>query len=450
MSNSPTLFELPAPSNLANEKPFHTAKPRLKTAERNQVEFKIASLNDLIPQDHTARLVWSYVNQLDMNNILGTIQSVEGNVGRPATDPKILLALWLYATLEGIMSARTIADYCEEHIAYQWICGNVKINHHTLSDFSTKYEQQIEEFLTQSVAILMKQGFIDLEEISQDGMRVRANAGISSFRKEEKLLTYYEKAKRYLEGLRQELKGNPSSHRSKKEAASIRAAEEREKKAKQAIEELTKLNDEKKTNGAGPKKLKELSEKAKASTTDSEARRMKMACGGFRPAYNVQFATTKNGRVIVGVDVNNRGADSGLIISMLEKVYKSFGKLPSRWLVDTGYANYVEITKAEQFYKGCDIYMTPKISGRINRDPYQPLPEDSPGIMSWRLRMKTAEAKEIYKGRASTAEFSNAQARNKGLQQFLVRGLKKAKGVAHRFALTHNMQRFFSLRMATV
>jgi transposase len=450
MSDCPTLFELPNPSDLANERTPHKARPRLKTAERTQVEFKIASLNDLIPQDHIVRLVYSYVDQLNMSNILGTIQSVEGGVGRPATDPKILLTLWLYATLEGIMSARTIADYCEEHIAYQWICGNVKINHHTLSDFSTKYEQQFDEFLTQSVAILMKQGSIDLEEISQDGMRVRANAGSSSFKREGKLLIYHEKAKQYLECLRKELKENPSSHRSKKEAAAVRAAEEREKKAKQAIEELTKLNDEKKKNGAGPKKLKELSEKARASTTDSEARKMKMPCGGFRPAYNVQFATTKNGRVIVGVDVNNRGADSGLIISMIERVCKKFGKLPSRWLVDTGYANYAEFTEADEFYKGCDIYMAPKISGRVERDPYQVLPEDSPGIISWRNRMKTAEAKEIYKGRASTAEFSNAQSRNKGLQQFLVRGLKKVKVVAYRFALTHNMQRFFNMRMRAV
>ena len=171
-----------------------------------------------------------------------------------------------------------------------------------------------------------------------------------------------------------------------------------------------------------------------------------MACGGFRPAYNVQFATTKKGRIIVGVDVSDHGNDSGLIVSMIEKVYAKYGTIPLRWLVDAGYADYAEITKAAELYQDCKIYMPPKISGKKYLDPYKPLPDDSIGILEWRKRMKTEEAKEICKGRSSTAEFSNAQARNKGLQQFLVRSLKKVKATAYRFALVHNMQRFFSLK----
>jgi transposase len=449
MNDNLALFELPKPTDPIDKNFAHKAKPRLRVAERNQIEFKIASLDDLIPQNHIVRLVWEYVNQLDMSNILGTIQSVEGAVGRPATDPKILLTLWLYATLKGVVSARVIADYCKEHIVYQWICGDVTTNHHTLSDFAIKYGQQFDEFLIQSVAILMKQGLIDLEEVSQDGMRVRAHAGSSSFRREEKLLACYEKAKNYLENLRKELKKNPSANRSKKEAVALRAAEERENKVKQAIEELFKLKEEKKKYSK-PKKLKEALDKIRVSTTDPESRRMKMACGGFRPGFNVQYVTTKKGLAIVGVDVTNRGNDTGLITSMIESVYKKFGKLPSRWLVDAGYADYTEITKAEVLYKGCDIYMTPKTSGRIDKDPYKILPGDSPGVIAWRERMKTSEAKEIYKGRGSTAEFSNAQSRNKGMQQFLVRGVKRVKAVAYRFALVHNMQRFFSMRMMNI
>lgn len=442
MDEQPVLFEITHANDPKNN--FHKAKPRLKVAERNQINFKITSLDQLIPQDHTVRLVWDYVTQIDMNNILGSIQSVEGASGRPATDPKILLALWLYATLEGIVSARVIADYCQEHIAFQWICGEVRINHHTLSDFSTKYGKQFDDFLVQSVAILMKQGMIDLEEISQDGMRVRANAGTKSFKKEEKLLAYHEQAKQYLQKLRKESKIKPEGARSKRKTAEMKAAKDREKRVKQAIEELKKMQEEKKAStDAG--RLQEVLEKARTSITDPEARRMKMANGGFSPAYNVQFATTKKGRVIVGVDVNGKGNDTGLIFSMIRQVYKKFGILPSRWLVDSGYADYSELTKTEEFYKGCKIYMPPKISGKTHIDPYKIRPKDSPGIVAWRERMKTDEAKEIYKGRSSVAEFSNAQSRNKGMQQFLVRGLEKIKAVACRYALAHNMQRFFNL-----
>lgn len=450
MNDHFTLFELPEPIDNIDKESIHRAKPRLNVARRNQIEFKIASLDDLVPQDHTVRLVWDYVNQLDMSNILGTIQSVEGGVGRPATDPKILLALWLYATLEGIVSARVITDYCSEHLAYQWICGDVKINNHTLSDFSVKYGQQFDEFLIQSVAILIKQGSVDLEEVSQDGMRVRASAGDSSFRREKSLLACHEEARQYLEKLRKELKDNPAANRSKKEAAALRAAKEREKRVKNALEELKKLEEEKKKNShKGAKKLKEILANARASITDPEARKMKMACGGFRPAYNIQFATTKKGRAIIGVNIINRGNDNGSILSMIEKTHKDYGITPSRWLVDCGYADYQEISRVAELYKGCKIYMPPKMS-RIPTDPHKILPTDTVGIIELRHRMNTDEAKHIYKGRGSTAEFSNAQCRNKGLQQFFVRGLRRIKAVTIRFALTHNMQRFFGMKMITV
>jgi transposase len=114
-----TLFPLPTPIEISSEPQQHASKVRLKQAVRNQVEFSITSLDDLIPADHKVRLVVEYVNKLDMTHILGTIQSVEHRAGRPAIDVKILLSLWLYATLEGIISARTIAEYCKEHIAFQ-------------------------------------------------------------------------------------------------------------------------------------------------------------------------------------------------------------------------------------------------------------------------------------------------------------------------------------------
>jgi transposase len=444
MDNHPTLFELP---EIHFEKPICYGIPRLKVAERTQVEFRIASLDELIPQDHLARLVWGYVNQLDMSILLGNIQAVEGNVGRPATDPKILLALWLYATLEGIVSARVIAEYCQEHIAYQWICGNVKTNHHTLSDFATKHGESFDAFLTQSVAILLKQGVIDLKEVSQDGMKVRANAGSASFRKETKLQEYYEKAEKHLKQLREELKMDLSGGRSKKKAAAARAVEEREKKIKQALEELNQLREEKKKDShKSAKELAEILENTRASTTDPEARKMKMANGGFHPAYNIQFVTTKKGKAIVELDVRKNGNDNGLLVPIMKKFHNRFGKLTDRWLVDAGYVNLDDLTEASRLYKDCVIYMPPRTPTSSKRDPYEKAEGDTSEVIAWRERMKEDKAREIYKARSSTAEFSNAQSRNKGLQQLLVRGLEKVRATVCRFALVHNMQRFFSLR----
>lgn len=247
MNQDRTLF--PIPECILEQKPTNitAAKPRLKSAERNQIQFKIGSLDELISADHKARHVVGYVQKLDLSLILTKIKSVDYGVGRPATDPKILLSLWLYAVLEGIISARTIAEFCVEHHAYQWICGGVGINHHTLSDFATKHGEQFDDFLTQSVAILTDLGFVDLtnEEVAQDGMRVRANAGGSSFRREKTLLEHEEKAKQYLAELKKEQEQNPSTSRNRKEAAALRAAENRKKLIAESVENLYKIRDAK-------------------------------------------------------------------------------------------------------------------------------------------------------------------------------------------------------------
>ena len=316
------LFHFPKPIDKSNEPQLHASTARLKQAVRDQIEFRVGTLNDLIPIDHKVRHVVAYVAQLDMSNILGTIQSVENAAGRPAVDPKILLAVWLYATLEGIVSARTIADYCKEHIAFQWICGNVSVCHHTLSNFTAKYAEQLDEFLTQSIAILMKQGFVDLEEVAQDGMRVRANAGNSSFRRKKTLKEFYNEAAEYLKNLKKEFASNPAASRHRKNARALRGAKEREERVQEALEELKKLRNEKvkiakrSRHNLTEKDLKNI----RASTTDPEARVMKMGDGGFRPAYNVQFATTTKHKIIVGVDVNNQGTDGGLLCDMVTQV----------------------------------------------------------------------------------------------------------------------------------
>ena len=154
----------------------------MQRADRHQVAIRLLPLDGLLPEDHQARLVWQYVDGLDMAPLYDLIRAVEGRAGRNPIDPKILMGLWLYATLDGVGSARQLAQLCEDHVAYQWICGGVSVNHHTLSDFRTAHAEFLDELLTQSVATLMHQDLVTLDRVAQDGMRVRANAGASSFR----------------------------------------------------------------------------------------------------------------------------------------------------------------------------------------------------------------------------------------------------------------------------
>ncbi len=145
------------------------------------------SLEDLLPADHRARFVWSFAERLDLSTLYGAIKAVEGHPGHPPADPRILLALWLYATAEGVGSARELDRLCREHIGFEWLCGGVGVNHTTLAEFRVAHGAVLERLLIDSFAAMLKTGHASLERVAQDGMRVRAAAGAASFRRRASL-----------------------------------------------------------------------------------------------------------------------------------------------------------------------------------------------------------------------------------------------------------------------
>jgi len=294
--------------------------------------------------------------------------------------------------------------------------------------------------LTEGVAVLRSEGLVELQRVAQDGVRVRAAAGAPSFRRKPKLTAFLEEAKQQVDRLRSELDADPAGADRQRKAARLRAAEERRARVAEALRQLPEI--EAKKRGAEEK------EKARASTTDPDARVMKMPDGGFRPGFNVQFATDAGSQAIVGVDVDNVGNDNGHLAPMVEQIVERHGVAPKEILVDGGFAKHqdIETVSAEPF--GCTVYAPPPKSKKGGRDPHAPRPGESRTIAEWRARMATPEAKEIYKQRAATAECVNAIARNRGLRQFLVRGREKVKAVALWFALAHNVMRAHALRLS--
>jgi hypothetical protein len=346
--------------------------------------------------------------------------------------------LWLYATLDGVGSARQVDRLCEAHVAYEWICGGVSVNYHTLSDFRVGHGEFLDGLLTASVATLLNQGLVKLERVAQDGVRVRASAGAASFRRRPTLEECQTEAAEQVEALRKELEADPSGGSKRQKAARQRAARERSQRIRQALAEMPKAESAKKP---------EDKEKARVSTTDPEARVMKMADGGFRPAVNVQFASDTASQIVTGVEVINSGSDQGQMPPMLEQHQARYEQVPAATLVDGGFANKEDIERVSGPEFGTVVYApVPEPKKNKDRDRYQPLEGESATIAEWRRRMGTAEGKAIYKDRASTAECVNAIARNRGLRQFLVRGLKKIRAAVLWFALAHNLVRAATLR----
>lgn len=289
--------------------------------------------------------------------------------------------------------------------------------------------------MIERVAALSAAGIINLDEVAQDGLRVRASAGASSFRREKTLRKEFKKAKCLIARLSRERDSDPDASNRRIKAAQERAAKERQTRIKAALAKQNELKAERerraKTNKAQVAKQK----KPRASTTDAEARNMKMADGGFRPAYNCQISTVAAGQVVIAVDVDTTGSDRGLMRPMLDQLQRCYGRRPNRHLVDGGFNKNDDTEWAASI--GIDIY-GPPINSKHRTDPYAPRFDDGPGVAAWRRRMDGLQGKEIYR-RRSLHECINARFRQWGLCQFTVRGLRKVTTLLRWFALASNI-----------
>lgn len=428
-------------------------RPRVHGADRQQAVMSWGPLDDLLPEDHPARQVWASVQAMDLSALYEPIKAVAGWAGRGAIDPKILLSLWLYATLDGVGSAREMDRLCQEHDAYRWRCGGVSVNYHGISDFRKDHLAFLDQLLSDSVAALVHEGRVTLNRVAQDGVRVRASAGAASFRRRPTLEECQGEAQEQVRKLREELEGDATASSRRQQAARPRAARERAERLARALAEMQELEKKRKTPAQDKDKDKDGDEgqdkkkepkPPRVSTTDPQAQVMKMADGGFRPAYNVQFAADTQTQIVTGVEVGTVGSDQGPMLPMVEQHEDRYQQTPNQVLVDGGFAKISDLEQVTA--KGATVYAPVPKSRKAGQDAYARRPTDSDVIAGWRQRMNSEPAKTIYKDRASTAECVNATARNRGMYQFLVRGLEKVRAVALRFALAHNLARAVTLR----
>ena len=445
---------------------------RILQAEREQVELLAVDLDSVLAPDHQARLVWGYVQRQDWSELEKRIKARGGAPGRRAIDPRILFALWLYATLQGVGSGREIARLSRTHDAYRWICGGVGVNYHALNDFRAENERWFDELLSGNVAALAAIGVITLKRVAHDGVRVRANAGAASFRRRERLNKQLKLASELVRTLKEQVQADPGAAGRREQAARERAAVQREQRIQAALARLPEVEEAKRRNGG-------MREDARASTTDAQASVMKMADGGFRPAYNVQYASDCASQMVVGVEVCTARSDMAQLAPMVQQVEQRLGRAPEQWLVDGGFPAHEQLDavadktevfapvpkpraprdKADKGDKSADgdgsgtgqstresaSPAAGKTAEAAAGSEFEPKPGDSPAVAKWRQRMASDEARQIYKDRAATAECVNAQMRNHGLQRMPMRGLLKARATALLHALAHNLRRMFTL-----
>ncbi len=444
--------------------------PRLWEPERETIKLRAMCLDSLIGVDHTARLIWAYVVRLDLRELEDGIKAREGVRGHPAITPRLLLALWLYATSEGVVSARLLARLCESDDAYRWLCGGVNPNHRTLGEFRVDNGELLDRLLAESVTALAMEGLIDWDTLAQDGVRVRAAAGASSFRRGARVEELVVDVKATLTELAKEAESDPAANEQRLRKRRAQRAAERLSRLETAVAKVAEIEaqqpkskpqkskpQDSKPNAhepdvpsspvtaEEPQETKQGKRKpVRASTTDPDARVIKMADGGFRPAYNMQVASVAGEQIVVAVDVSTSSSDRGLARPMLEKIDATYGTLPTQHLLDGGFTKNDDIEWAH----AANVAMfCPPIENKHNTDPFAPRPDDGAGVAAWRKRMQSETGKAAYRER-SIHECINARFRQWGLVQLTVRGRAKAIIVLTWYALVNNILQGARLRRA--
>ena len=504
-----TQIPLPIESSEANntpvspKAPVRNYNPKLKIANRAQLNLRVTSLEDLIPPDHLARSIWDFVGSFDLQLFYDDINSVNGEPGGPSTDPQTLISVWLYAYTQGISSSREVSRLIDQLHAFQWLTADTSINYHTLSDFRVKNKEALDNLFSQILAVLHADGLITLEQTAHDGTKIKTHAAGNSFHREETLEKSLELAKIRIKELE-----NPESQGITSER--VRAAQERA--AKEKLARLEKARDELKEIQS-----KKEDEKSKASArvsfSEPESRTMKQADGGFAPCYNVQLTTDTKSGAIVGAGVVQSGNDSAELSESMKRVKQQAGEFPKQVLVDGGYTNRATIIAmkdmeidmigsvpetsesnfnkkaAPEFQAKAFKYNSEKneyvcFAGKILRYSHSqnevgattaryiasfedckicPFKEkccpenkkagrgisrltESPDVIAFKEKMKTEEAKKTYKKRGPAAEFSNAWLKEKfNLRKFQLTGLIKAQMEILWACIAYNMQLWIRL-----
>ena len=308
-------------------------KPRFKAIDRQQMSWREIDVERLIEPDHPARAIWELICQLNLGRFEERIKAVEGVAGREATDPRLLISLWLYAVSRAVWSARELAEWSKYDPGCQWLTGVGAINHHTLSDFVTVEAAAMNQLFVDVLGVLMAEDLADLERVMQDGTKIRACAKRSSFKGEERLQECRKEAEEHLAALQQQSKTKDGA---RQRAARLRAARERVERLDRAAEQFQQL--------AADKPAGEQA-KVRVSLSDPDARVMKQGDdGGFAPSYNAQISTDARTGVIVAYDVSQAGEDTGELVPAVERIQRNVGMPPDQIVVDGGYTTRENVT----------------------------------------------------------------------------------------------------------
>ncbi|MGV8947967.1 MAG: transposase [Candidatus Paracaedibacter sp.] len=317
---------------------------KIYEARRNVITLETVDWLSLIDAEHPARRIIRVLDQFDLTQLYEKITSEKSCQGRPAIDPKIMLAIMVYAAMMGITSSRAIASHCKWEPGFRWILGyGLIVGYVTISTFRKEAGKCLDNILTQVITAMVAVGVVDLEEVILDGTKIKANAGRRSFHTEEEL-----------EQLKKEISDKLAKVTIEEQKINHKSRlDNQEKRIQKALDQIPGI--QKVLNESAKKRKKGTKAKeAKSSKTDPDARQMRFADGAKGPGYNAQFRTASKIGVIVEVQVIQRRNDSNMLTPMLDSFEFRYGYSPARILGDVNYCVKEDIEKVLR--RGMEVY----------------------------------------------------------------------------------------------
>jgi transposase/ribosomal protein L34 len=410
----------------------------------------MVDLDSQLSADHRARVVWAFVESLELSAFYDGIRSRDSQAGRPAADPRVLLALWLYATLEGVGSARAIDRLCTSDTAYRWLCGGMPVNYHGLADFRVEHGDLLDKLLTQSLTALIAEGLVTLDEIAIDGTKVAASAGRGSYAKGKRLVHLEREVGERVAALKAELEADPAAGERRRKSARLSKAQELARRIAGARKKVDQLEAERKQQAKTHAKETAKKQAPRASTTDPEARYMRFPDKAIRPGYNLAVATACD--FVIAIDATDHRNDSGIVAPLIERITANTGKTPERLLIDTDCLVQDDLIDFDKRYPSMTVYAPPQADKEtvkpesLRRRELQRRKEPQV-LKDWRARMASEEGRDIYARRKHT-ERAHGRMKNRGLARLPVRGLLKARCFALLHALADMLLRAHNMRLA--
>jgi transposase len=337
MGEQEPLLELPEQPGKPVGKTEPVGRCKLRRVQRDQLTMAEIDVEHLIEEHHPARGIWEVTQGLDLSRYEATIRTRQGEVGRAAWPPQLLIAIWLYGYSQGVTSAREL----ERQMAYEpglmWLSGMEVINHHTLSDFRIDHGEALTNLFTQMLVVLSDAGLVKMRLVAHDGTKIRAQAGVDTFRREATLREKLEQARKLVEQDPQADSGGSK----RQQAAQQRARRERVERASLALEQLQKLQANLEDS--------QQKDRVRVSSSEAEARKMKHGDHAMVPSYNAQISTDADSGVIVGLYLSQAAEDSHGLKPAMEEIHKNLGRVPEQVVADGGFTNHESIEKmAEQ------------------------------------------------------------------------------------------------------